>query len=192
MAEHHKLELGYLPFRGRVQQIRFLLEYLAVDYEDKTYADHQEWAKEKHHILGHGESFVNLPYLRDGHYFLTESRAILEYVAEKFNGKELRGKDAEGVGRVNEAMGVIEDLVAGVVPVFFSPNFQTEKTQVFEKHRQIFELIAKKIEKLHFVATDYLTIADFRFFEILHYVKGAFPEEFNKHAYLQDYINRFE
>jgi len=90
MAENKKLQVGYLGIRGRVQGIRFLLEYAGIPYENIIYADHEEWHHKKATL---GMPFPNIPYLFDGDFKLSQTDAILVYIAE-ISGKadELLGK----------------------------------------------------------------------------------------------------
>jgi hypothetical protein len=73
--EMQKLVLGYYDTRGRAQPrisksfyisiVRYLLEYIGADYEDKRYIDPAQWfGKDK--LLFKENPLVNLPYLKDG------------------------------------------------------------------------------------------------------------------------------
>ena len=56
-------ELGYWPVRGLAQPIRYFLEYLGLEYNEKRYTDRAEWfGKDK---LAFNDAFANLPYLKD-------------------------------------------------------------------------------------------------------------------------------
>ncbi|VUZ50764.1 unnamed protein product, partial [Hymenolepis diminuta] len=79
--------LAYWDFRGRAEPIRLLLRYLGVDFEEKLYRfgpapeyDREEWFDEKFKL---SLDFPNLPYYIDGDFKLTQSSAILEYIADK-------------------------------------------------------------------------------------------------------------
>nr|CDS31526.1 glutathione S transferase [Hymenolepis microstoma] len=81
--------LGYWDIRGIAEQIRLFLRYLRVDFEEKLYhpgegLDHlsKEWLDEKFKL---GLEFPNLPYYIDGDFKLTQSAAILEYIADTHN-----------------------------------------------------------------------------------------------------------
>ena len=65
-----KLVIGYWEIRGLAQPIRYLLEFLQVEYEDKRYHygeapdfNRESWFGVKHTL---GFPFPNLPYLIDG------------------------------------------------------------------------------------------------------------------------------
>jgi glutathione S-transferase len=86
-----KLKLGYWKIRGLAQPIRFLLEYLAIPYEDKQYTieNHKEWFEQDKQNLN--IFLPNLPYVIDGDFTLTESAAIQAYVIRKSGRVDLFG-----------------------------------------------------------------------------------------------------
>ncbi|KAL1480342.1 hypothetical protein MTO96_051104 [Rhipicephalus appendiculatus] len=88
--------LGYWDIRGLAQPIRNLLVYQGVEFEDKRYVfgsepdfDGEEWLNEKPTL---GLRFPNLPYYMDDDVKITQSLAILRYLARKH---ELAAKDEE-------------------------------------------------------------------------------------------------
>ncbi|XP_039565431.1 glutathione S-transferase Mu 1-like [Passer montanus] len=79
--------LGYWDIHGLAHAIRLLLEYTETPYEDKLYScgeapdyDKSQWINEKEKL---GLDFPNLPYFIDGTTKLTQSNAILRYIARK-------------------------------------------------------------------------------------------------------------
>jgi glutathione S-transferase len=78
--ENHKVIVCYWPVTNLAQAIRYLLAILHINFEDRIYADPTQWAKDKETL---GAKFPNLPYLIDGATVLTESTAILRYLAKK-------------------------------------------------------------------------------------------------------------
>ena len=94
-----------------------MLHYAKVDFEDVTYemSPKPEWSKDCWFSIkpSLGLDFPNLTYFFDGDYNLTESVAILKYVANKW-AKELLGKNerevanaemiAEFVGQLKQSM----------------------------------------------------------------------------------------
>ena len=81
--------------RGNVN--RYLLAYAGVDFEDKRYdvtsADGvAEWMKRDKQSLGF--DFPNLPYIIDGDFKLTESKAVSTYICDKW-APELLGTTPE-------------------------------------------------------------------------------------------------
>jgi len=83
-----KVVIGYWNIRGLVQPIKYLLEYAQVPYEDKQYiltdaGPSEEWKTEK--ATRTDLTFPNLPYMLDGDIRITQSMAILRYLARKHN-----------------------------------------------------------------------------------------------------------
>ncbi|KAM7539430.1 hypothetical protein Aperf_G00000056367 [Anoplocephala perfoliata] len=70
--------LGYFNIRGLAEHIRMLLHYLGVKYEDKIY-NREEWFAEKFKL---GMDFPNVPYYIDGDFKVTQTSAIIEYIAD--------------------------------------------------------------------------------------------------------------
>ena len=96
MATANKPTLGYWKIRGLASQIRYEMVYLGVDYEEHQYEqgdapdfDRSSWLTVKETL---GLQFPNLPYLLDGNMKLTETNAIMKYIANKF-GPQLLGSD---------------------------------------------------------------------------------------------------
>ena len=91
----NKLKLGYWgSIRGRGATVVLLLQYLGVDYEKIDYdieGDRQGWLDD---IVNLGLPFANLPYIIDGDFKLCETKAIIRYLAEKYN-PDLLGKDVQ-------------------------------------------------------------------------------------------------
>ena len=88
MAEAVKPIYGYWSIRcgprGNVN--RNILNYAGVDYTEKFYnpeteEGRAEWASDKVNL---GIPFANLPYLIDGDFKLTESKAVTLYICEKW------------------------------------------------------------------------------------------------------------
>ena len=89
---------GYWAFRGRGQISRLLLAYSGAVWEDLNYTVRDNWfLKDKHEL---GFDFPNLPYLIDGDFKVTESRAIQKYIIRKYGKFELLGKDVKDEARV--------------------------------------------------------------------------------------------
>ncbi|XP_030321448.1 uncharacterized protein LOC115599720 isoform X2 [Calypte anna] len=87
--------LGYWDIRGLAHAIRLLLEYTETPYQERRYRpgpapdfDISDWTNEKEKL---GLDFPNLPYLIDGPTKLTQSNAILRYIARKHGMGEAEG-----------------------------------------------------------------------------------------------------
>ena len=102
--------LGYWALRGKGAQIRHLLAYVGVEYENKEYEivetedgiNRDAWLDVKFTL---GLPFPNVPHFIDGDYKLTESKAIMKYIAKKHQ-PGLLGQSAEELGRIEMWAGV--------------------------------------------------------------------------------------
>ena len=96
MAE--KVTFGYWGVRGLGQVSRLLLAYTGAVWEDVKYTSPDQWfGKDKQ---GLGIPFANLPYLIDGDFKLSESKAINSYIIQRSGNTELLGKNLQDQARV--------------------------------------------------------------------------------------------
>ena len=80
--------LGYWKIRGLAAPIRYMLHTLGVTFQDITYDtgdapdfDKSSWLDVKETL---GLEYPNLPYLIDGEVKLTETIAIMQYIARRY------------------------------------------------------------------------------------------------------------
>jgi len=115
------LELTYWNFRGRGNFIRQLLEYLEVPYRDvrlnwkpNEYGEYvlpdsiEQWPLLKSEMSTKCVMSANLPYLMDGSECVTQSRAVLYYIAAKYGRESALGGD--GVFKKARHMNVFENI----------------------------------------------------------------------------------
>jgi len=78
------IEVGYWSLRGLVGFIRLIDAYTEEGIKWKTYevAKYEEWKKEKAENEKKFD-FPNLPWMIDGDVKITQSLAILKYIAKK-------------------------------------------------------------------------------------------------------------
>jgi len=106
-----KVTLGYWGgFRGLGEIERLVLEYCGVKYDEKfyTFDKKEEWFAGDKQTLGF--DFPNLPYLISGDCKVTESEAIIIYVAHKTGKTHILGKDAKDQVKVATFRGVCKDI----------------------------------------------------------------------------------
>ncbi|XP_006866012.1 PREDICTED: glutathione S-transferase Yb-3-like isoform X2 [Chrysochloris asiatica] len=125
--------LGYWDLRGLGHAVRLLLEYTDSNYEEKKYAmgdapdfDRSQWLNEKFKL---GLDFPNLPYLIDGAHKITQSNAILRYIARKHN---MSGETEEEKIRVDIMENQVMDTRMELARVCYSPDFEKLKPQYLE------------------------------------------------------------
>ena len=133
MVEQQKLTIGYWKIRGLISPVKYILEYLgvpytAVDYEqgDGPEFSRDSWMKVKHSV---GLDFPNLPYLFDGDLKITESSAMMRYIAGKYGPDGFSGKDAKEKAIVDMIFGVVADIKSAVGPHMY---WSADKNAILE------------------------------------------------------------
>uniref|UniRef100_A0A8C9PX65 Glutathione S-transferase Mu 4 n=1 Tax=Spermophilus dauricus TaxID=99837 RepID=A0A8C9PX65_SPEDA len=128
------MTLGYWDIRGLAHTIRLLLEYTDSSYEEKRYTmgdapdyDRSQWLSEKFKL---SLDFPNLPYLIDGPHRITQSNAILRYIARKHN---LCGETEEEKTRVDILENQAMDTRMQLAMVCYSPDFGLRKISDYMK-----------------------------------------------------------
>ena len=106
------MELGYWNIKGRVEPIRLLLAYTKQEYKDVHPTSKEDWAEKRSKL---GFESPNLPYLIDGDFSLTESSAILYYVAERSGDQSLIGKDIKQRARIQMVGGMLNNISIGIL-----------------------------------------------------------------------------
>ena len=79
------LVLGYWPFQGRVQPIRYLLKYVNAEYSEKLYFESSDWLKGDK-ITSEFEH-VELPYLKESENSGVEIVSGFEDILGHLNNK---------------------------------------------------------------------------------------------------------
>ena len=101
--------------RGNIN--RHLLNYIGVDFEDRRFEREPEntWTPEKENF---GAPFPNIPYIQDGDFKLTESKAVTVYICDRWD-PTLMGANAAERGQVIMLQCVLTDFAMGVLgPAF--------------------------------------------------------------------------
>jgi glutathione S-transferase len=118
-----KLILGYWSLRGLGQVSRLLLTYTGANWEEVRYTQEQreKWFEKDKKELG--LAFPNFPYLIDGDFKLTESKAVNHYIIKRSGKTELLGKDLKDESLVECVVSVIQDLKVLLFPMFWDKDF---------------------------------------------------------------------
>ncbi|XP_072864607.1 glutathione S-transferase Mu 4 [Chlorocebus sabaeus] len=187
------MTLGYWDIRGLAHAIRLLLEYTDSSYEEKKYTmgdapdyDRSQWLNEKFKL---GLDFPNLPYLIDGTHKITQSNAILRYIARKHN---LCGETEEEKIRVdileNQAMDVSNQLAR----VCYSPDFEKVKPEYLEGLPTMMQYFSQFLGKRPWFVGDKITFVDFLAYDVLDLHRIFEPKCLDAFPNLKDFISRFE
>ncbi|XP_049736120.1 glutathione S-transferase Mu 1 isoform X1 [Elephas maximus indicus] len=185
--------LGYWDIRGLAHAIRLLLEYTDSNYEEKKYTmgdapdyDRSQWLNEKFKL---GLDFPNLPYLIDGAHKITQSNAILRYIARKH---DLCGETEEEKIRVDILENQVMDTSMDLSRVCYSPDFEKLKPQYLEGLPDKMRLFSEFLGKRPWFAGDKITFVDFLAYDILDLNRIFEPKCLDAFPNLKDFIARFE
>lgn len=114
-----QVTLGYWGLKGVAEPIRWLLAYLGQEYTEVN-PEHAEWPAQKAQLQADGMAFPGLPYLIDGDWKMSESRAIPFYLANKYERPDLFGSNANEMARLKEIEGVYNDIRTEIMKALFS------------------------------------------------------------------------
>ncbi|XP_012607054.1 glutathione S-transferase Mu 2 isoform X1 [Microcebus murinus] len=187
------MTLGYWELRGLAHAIRLLLEYTDSSYEEKTYTmgdapdyDRSQWLNEKFKL---GLDFPNLPYLIDGAIKITQSNAILRYIARKHN---LCGETEEEKIRVDILENQAMDTRMQMATVCYSPDFEKLKPEFLEGLPEKMKLYSQFLGTRPWFAGDKITFVDFLAYDVLDMHRIMEPKCLDAFPNLKDFMARFE
>ncbi|XP_069802446.1 glutathione S-transferase Mu 4-like [Dendropsophus ebraccatus] len=193
MSVQNMMTLGYWDIRGLGHTIRLLLEYTGTPYEEKRYVtgdapnyDKSQWLKEKEKL---GLDFPNLPYLLDGDLKLTQSNAILGYIARKHGLSGNTEKEKTLVSLLeNETM----DFRMQIATLSYDPQFEKLKGPYLEKLPTVLARYSRFLGQRVWFVGDKITLADFLVYDALDQHKILDPTCLKNFKNLQDFLTRFE
>jgi len=184
--------LGYWDIRGLGAPCRMLLYYCKVNFADVTYSlgEAPEYSRAAFHDIKDtlGLELPNLPYLIDGEVRLSETAAILQYIAKKWR-PALLGTTAAEMGRIHMLWYYVLDLkTKSTTPCYTDGNVEA----IIETVRPLLARLVGLMGDKQYLCGDNLTWLDFYFAEnvdMLHKLTdGLFYAEFPT---LQAYWERF-
>ncbi|XP_050602707.1 glutathione S-transferase Mu 2 isoform X7 [Macaca thibetana thibetana] len=187
------MTLGYWNIRGLAHSIRLLLEYTGSSYEEKKYTmgdapdyDGSQWLNEKFKL---GLDFPNLPYLIDGTHKITQSNAILRYIARKHN---LCGETEKEKIREDILENQLMDNRMQLARLCYDPDFEKLKPEYLEGLPEMLKLYSQFLGKQPWFLGDKITFVDFIAYDVLERNQVFEPSCLDAFPNLKDFISRFE
>ncbi|XP_050164892.1 glutathione S-transferase 2-like [Myiozetetes cayanensis] len=185
--------LGYWDIRGLAHAIRLLLEYTDTPYQERRYRpgpapdyDWSDWTNEKEKL---GLDFPNLPYLIDGPVKLTQSNAILRYIARKHN---LCGETEQEKQRVDVLENQVMDFGLALARVCYNPDFEKLKAGYLEQLPKKLQEFSRFLGSRTWFAGDKLTFVDFLAYDVLDLHRVFAPNSAEFQGNLGSFLQRFE
>ncbi|XP_004620123.2 glutathione S-transferase Mu 1-like [Sorex araneus] len=148
--------------------------------------DRSQWLNEKFKL---GLDFPNLPYLIDGARRITQSNAILRYLARKHN---LCGETEEEQIRVDILEHQLKDSRMKLAMMCYSPDFEKLKQDYLKELPDQVKQFSQFLEKRSWFAGDKLTYVDFLAYDVLDRFRMFEPKSLEAFPNLMDFIARFE
>ncbi|XP_053943535.1 glutathione S-transferase 2-like [Cuculus canorus] len=187
------LTLGYWDIRGLAHAIRLLLEYTETPYQERLYRpgpapdfDRSDWTNEKEKL---GLDFPNLPYLIDGNTRLTQSNAILRYIARKH---KMCGETEEEILRVDMLLNHVVDLCDSFALLCYNPNFEKLKPAYLEQLPGKLRELSRFLGSRPWFAGEKLTFVDFLAYDFLDMQRIFVPDCPELQGNLGSFVQRFE
>lgn len=155
--------LGYWKIKGLVQPTRLLLEYLEEKYEEHLYErdEGDKWRNKKFEL---GLEFPNLPYYIDGDVKLTQSMAIIRYIADKHN---MLGGCPKERAEISMLEGAVLDIRYGVSRIAYSKDFETLKVDFLSKLPEMLKMFEDRLCHKTYLNGDHVTHPDFMLYDAL-------------------------
>ncbi|XP_030076793.1 glutathione S-transferase Mu 5 [Microcaecilia unicolor] len=185
--------LGYWNIRGLAHPIRLLLEYTGTEYKEKLYNcgeapdyDKSEWLNVKEKL---GLDFPNIPYLIDGEIKITQSHAILRYIARKH---KLCGESEEEMIRVDMVLNQALDFRMGLVTLAYNPKFESLKGPYLDTLPGTLKLFSKFLCERKWFAGEKITFVDFVMYDVLDQHRILEPKCLDQFKNLKSFLDRIE
>ncbi|EUB55904.1 Glutathione S-transferase [Echinococcus granulosus] len=184
---------AYWNVKGLGEQIRLLLRYLGVEFTDKQYKigpaptyDRSAWLPEKFSL---GLDFPNLPYYIDDDFKLTQSGAILEYIADK-HGMIPDCKKQRAVLHMLQCE--VVDLRIAFAKTGYYPDCKKVKQDFLEALAQKLPNFEAYLGEKEWLTGDKINYPDFGLCDLLMQMSRFEPTCLQKYPKLQAYLSRFE
>lgn len=185
--------LCYWDIRGLAQPIRLMLEYTGTEFEDKKLScgpapdfDKSCWFDNKFSL---GLTFPNLPYYIDGENKITQSNAILRYIARQHN---LVGTNQKEMMRVDMMAEQSMDFRNGMVRLAYNPQFDDLKPDYLQKVKKHLQQFSDFLATNDWFAGANISFVDFVMYELLDQHRILDPACLKPFGNLIEFLERFE
>nr|ABV24046.1 gluthathione S-transferase alpha [Takifugu obscurus] len=137
MAE--KVILHYFNGRGKMESIRWLLAVAGVEFEETFLETHEQYEK----LLKAGDlMFQQVPMVEIDGMKLVQTKAILNYIAEKYG---LHGKDCKDRVMINMYSEGLMDLMEMIMILPFIPDVKEKLENIEDKAKTRYLPVFEKV-----------------------------------------------
>ncbi|MGH1351247.1 MAG: glutathione S-transferase family protein [Methyloligellaceae bacterium] len=155
------MKLYDFPLSGHSHRARLFLSLIGVDAE-VIFVDLAAGEQKQDTFLTKNP-FGQVPVLEDDGIFISDSNAILVYLAKKFNKQEWLPEDAKGAADVQRWLSVAAGQIAygpcaARLVTLFGANFNDK--EVIDRSHSVLKLIDDQLERNTFITGEQVTIAD--------------------------------
>ncbi|XP_065596248.1 glutathione S-transferase 2-like [Cyrtonyx montezumae] len=145
-----------------------------------------DWTNEKEKL---GLDFPNLPYLIDGDTKLTQSNAILRYIARKHN---MCGETEKEKQLVDVLENHLMDLRMAFARLCYSPDFEKLKPEYLQQLPQKLRDLSRFLGSRPWFVGDKPTFIDFLAYDVLDQHRMFVPDCPELQGNLGQFLQRFE
>ncbi|KAI7805411.1 glutathione S-transferase, alpha tandem duplicate 1 [Triplophysa rosa] len=184
-----KIVLHYFDGRGKMESVRWLLAAAGVEFEEVFLTKREQFEK----LINDGALMFNqVPLVEIDGMQLVQTKAILNYIAGKYNlyGKDL--KERAMIDMYVEGIGDLMDLFA-VLPFLPPDNKQKQLANIESKAKdRLLQLFEKALAHGEFLVGNQLSRADVLLLEITLMLQELFPEILSTFPKLQEFQGRIK
>ena len=197
--EQKPIKITYWNIRGITGYVFSLCEYTGTPYEFLTedINDKSIWHGSVEEHVKNGLQYPNLPWMEDGDVKLSESFAIMNYIAEKAGHKNMIPA-TQNMTKYLQYHGLLWDLgfKFGVL-AYFQPNMEEFKNAYEKSDEAFFKLrqLDAHLGKSPWLLGDKISILDFFFADLIERLKDiekdTGSEIVGKMENLQAYVTKY-
>lgn len=192
MNQQGKIVVGYHNIRGIAHALRAMLVFKGVSFEDRRFNSWDDWMQVKPTL---NTAFPNLPYLEHPAlpFTLTESKAILEFLAKELN---LHGNSSAEGALIDNVIFVTEDVRSHFVSACYGTSAEAWPKKAEELRAWLPGALASlekhaAARKSKWIASESVSAADFFLFEVLATLFKFAPNVFAADGALRKFHDQF-
>ncbi|VDN99502.1 unnamed protein product [Rodentolepis nana] len=185
--------LAYWDIRGLAEMSRLMMHYHGDAFEDRQYVcgpapdfDRSDWTAKKFSL---GLDFPNLPYYMDGDLKITQSAAILEYLADKHDMLPLCKKRKAELRMLNNQ---IMDFRGTFVSLCYNPNYEKLVEGFRAKLPDHLKAFESYLGDKNWLSGESINFPDFNLCELLNQLVMWDSTCLDAYPKLKAYLKRFE